>query len=161
MTLLVTEMVIFHMFMDLQTYTAVDGGKVEWYDPADLEKYRCDGMDSSIFPGRGRNKSEVPMKQWSEHGNIALKYYAMAHRRGSVVGPPYVLIGGRLPGPECLRHMLKEEICVHADQCTIGFRKPMNTTNYPALTMDPRVYVSGYEAQNLLEMGYSLLQDGE
>jgi hypothetical protein len=81
----------YEMFIDEATAIAFDGGQVSWLAEGD---WRANGMDPTLFPA-----GELPMKRIKRvHGvnnhDVALKYYALAHRSQMVNGPP------RWPGPK-------------------------------------------------------------
>ena len=72
---LIDNVVQFEIFLERETQQAIRTGKVTWYDPEDVDGYRCDGLDPGIFPC-----GEVPMKFWSPAHRIALEWFARAKK---------------------------------------------------------------------------------
>ena len=122
------NVVRFEMFLEQQTYEAMQSGKVIWWDPNDQSNYRCEGLDPQTFPG-----GEVPLKAWSGDKRIALLGFALAHRRGLVNLPPAYLLVACMPALSFLWHILRGDIVIHYEMNTYGFRKPLNKRHYPDL----------------------------
>ena len=83
------------MFIDQQTLTAMLTGSVQWLEPT---AWRANGLDNSLFPsgiipfkGIRLNNTGDPVH------DVAAKYYALAHRRNHVEGPPVALLQLSLP----------------------------------------------------------------
>ena len=122
------NVVRFEMFLEQQTFEAMQSGKVIWWDPNDESDYRCEGLDPETFPG-----GEVPMKAWSGDKRIALLGFALAHRRGRVTLPPAYLLMACMPALSFLWHIIRGDIVIHSEMNTYGFRKPLNNRHYPDL----------------------------
>ena len=106
-------------------------GYVSWYDPDDVERYRCDGLDPGIFPN-----GEVPMKFWSPDHTVALQWFARAIKAGTISRPPTSLLMAKMPALGFLEHCLRGEIVIHSQMRTCGLKKPVNENNYPGLVME-------------------------
>ena len=96
MTLAENE-VRFEIFLEAETMEAMKTGKVSWYDPQDVEGYRCDGLDPATFHARPGMKPEVPMKFWSSDHRIALECFVRARRSGRISNPPTNLLEASMP----------------------------------------------------------------
>ena len=122
------NVVRFEMFLEQQTFEAMQSGKVIWWDPNDQSDYRCEGLDPETFPG-----GEVPLKACSGDHRIALHGFALAHRAGRVSLPPAYLFMASMPALSFLGHILRGDIVIHYKMNTYGFRKPLNKRHYPDL----------------------------
>ena len=113
-----------------------------------------------MFPG-----GEVPFKAilLSDDGkddhSISAKYYALAHRAGRVHGPPVALAVINMHSDGIVEGVLDGSVVVKPRQYTFGFRKLVNTDNYPYLQADPIIhFLIGQSGQLLLEQGQMLLE---
>ena len=143
----------FEMFITESTYKAFFKGEAPWLDDP---TWRCPGIEPSLF-GIGA----VPMKIWSPDHRVAAKYFALAHRIGHADGLPKFLISGSMPAEWAVSHFVCGDIVAKPDQDTIGFRKLMDTENYPALKWEATVEYPDDEASWILQCGYRFLRSAE
>ena len=142
---MIDNVVHFEIFLERETMQAIRTGRVTWYDPEDVDGYRCDGLDPGIFPC-----GEVPMKFWSPDHSIALEWFARAKRAGRVSLPPTHLLMASMPALRFLEHCLRGDIVIHYETSTCGFRKPVNEINYPGLEVD-MIEIADNVAQRMLD----------
>ena len=140
----------FEMFITQSTHRAFFHGEAPWLDDP---TWRCPGIEPSLF-GLGA----VPMKTWSPDHRVASKYFAMAHKIGHADGFPKFLISGSMPAEWAVAHFVCGDIVAKPDQGTIGFRKLMNTENYPALKWEDPVEYTDAKAAQILQDGYHHLR---
>ena len=137
----------FYMYVDQQSMDAYQTGRPTWLADND---WRNDGIDNRLFSG-----DVVP---FAENAQDALKKFAMAHRIGCVVGPPVLLIEGRLAAAYALGHLKNGDIVILHDrpQPTIAFAKPVNHINYPNMVVN--VYLlEPDEGSTVLAQGLQLV----
>ena len=112
-------------------------GVVTWYDPDDVEKFRCSGMEPTTFSQRNSSThGEVPFKFISRNSLVALKGYTLAFRAGKVDEPPAYLINVLLNEEDALNHFMNEDLRVYNGSKTLAFTKSVNGANYPTLQLD-------------------------
>ena len=112
---------MFEMCIDVETLNSFMGDEVAWSKP-----YKCDGIDPSIFP-----KGELPMKkilleekmEIVVNSTVAAMYYAMAHRRSHVKGPPVAMIRVTLGYLGLSRSSLDGSLAPHVEQHGVVFTK--------------------------------------
>ena len=136
------------MFIDQQTLTAMHTGRVPWLEPT---AWRANGLDNSLFPsgiipfkGIRLNNTGDPVH------DVAAKYYALAHRRNHVEGPPVALL--QLSLPQGLGNLFNDDVAFKPHTSTYGLR---STPPAHRLTIhnlqDPM-------RQQTLEAGYRIIE---
>ena len=106
-------------------------GVVQWYDPEDIQRYRCNGLVPSTFPRAHGKDGGVPFKYSEENHLCALEGYCRAGLKGAVTEPPKCLLIAQMDldtFDECIE---KGSIVVHAGMKTISFMLEVNEGNYP------------------------------
>ena len=133
------------------------GGVVEWYDPDDVKKFRCEGIDPTTFPKtKFRFEGYVPFKFKSENSAAALEGYVRAYRTQKVKGLPKYLIRVSMPSEDALRHFANGDISVYKNMKTLAFHKCVNTENYPAIDIKGALLPSDVITHAFNEMYSSL-----
>ena len=142
----------FEMCIDEATFNClVRGQEVAWAKP-----YKCDGIDPTIFPN-----GELPMKKVLVVGGeridaVAAMYYALAHRRKHVNGPPHSILRFEIGYQGLSRGFLSGTLVPHVEQHGVGFKKKLTRENYT-----DHADIEFHEIQNgqeVLEHGYNLLE---
>ena len=112
------------------------------------------GIDNQGWTGR-----VVPLAPSSAGEWIALKKFARAHRARYVTGPPKYLVSIRIPVRFAVEHFLAGDIKRLEDRPeeTVGFTRPVNTTNYPSMKAEVTKIDTPDGPNDLLEAGYQLL----
>ena len=132
------------MFLSQSSLAAVMGEPVAWLqDESDemIRQWRATGFDNRLFPG-----GTVPFKAVLRAPggkvvhNVAAKYYALAHRKEFVEGPPVALVSITVPPDTFYRALVKGDVVVHSDQLTIGFCKPLTPECFPGI-LGPNVHL--------------------
>ena len=136
----------YHMEMLLcrSTLEAVAGGPIAWlqHEPDEGRRlWRAQGFDNTLFPGGTMPFKAVLTRPDGEvvH-NVAAKYYALAHRKEFVEGPPVALVSISVPPDTFYRVLLKGHVVVRSDQLTVGFRKPLTSEYFPGI-LGPEVHM--------------------
>ena len=145
------QKVKFQIFLDAETKKTCETGRVPWWDPQGSSPYRCDGLDPRTF-----RDGKVPMKYWSTNKEIALYWFARAHRAGRINGPPEFLLEGSMDAHAFLDSIFAGDIVVDASTKTIGFTKPVSQVNYPTSEWDVGFFTEE-EAQRHLKAALSEL----
>ena len=148
---LIDNVVQFEIFLERETQQAIRTGKVPWYDPEDVDGYRCDGLDPGIFPC-----GEVPMKFWSPDHRIALEWFARAKKAGTISLPPTILLTASMSALRFLEHCLRGDIVIHSARRTCGLTKPLNHHNYPSVVLDA-IEIPESDAQSMLDNATAFL----
>jgi hypothetical protein len=146
----------YQMLLSQQCLDVVLGRGCAW-----APEYTTDGIDNTVYPG-----GMVPFKftalngQQEDHHVLAAKYYAMAHRRGNVEGPPVAIAVVNFPADEVLAAILEKTLTLIPDQCTLGFMKKVARANYPGMKEEVKIYPISPEGQiSLLNLGLAFLGD--
>ncbi len=149
----------YEMFVDEETMVAFNGSPISWFDQ---DTWRADGMDPTLFP-----HSELPMKRVALPSDnrltpfidhyIALKYFAMAHRAGTVRGSPRFLISLLMAPADLATAIWDRSVKVYPEIDTLAFTRTVNQENYPAVQDVVANPISDVDGAQLLAAGYLLL----
>ena len=140
----------FEMFLDQDTFTALCAQKDKW---ATEDVWRYTGIDNTMFCD-----GAVPVKLPSPDHEIALHWFAQAHKRGYARGPPRYLLSGSMPADWALAHMRADQIRLKPEIDAVAFKCIMNQKNYPALRWTAFVVFADIDTQTArLQAALSLL----
>ena len=132
------------MFLSQSSLAAVMGEPVAWLqDESDemMRQWRAQGFDNTLFPGGTMPfKAVLTRPDGKVVHNVAAKYYALAHRKEFVEGPPVALVSISVPPDTFFRALLKGHVVVRSDQLTVGFRKPLTSEYFPGI-LGPEVHM--------------------
>ena len=113
----------FEMFLSQEQFDVFRGERIPWLAE---DTWRATGMDNTLFP-----KGEIPMKRivlendLNEH-NIAMKYYALAHRAGRVNGPPAYRVRIRINADNLLKLLWEGSAKIYPEPETLALTKPLD-----------------------------------
>jgi hypothetical protein len=144
----------YQMLLSQECLDAILGRGVAW-----APEYQTHGIDNTVYPG-----GMVPFKftalnsQGEDHHILAAMYYAMAHRRGNVIGPPVAIAVVHFPAHEVLAAIHEKTLTLNTEQCTLGFMEPVALANYPGMQGETKIYGLPADGQaDLLALGQALL----
>ena len=90
--------------------------------------------------------------------DIALRYFALAHRAKHVDGAPRWLFSLRLSPADVVKYAYEGKLRIDPWAQTLGFTQNITPDNYPGMR-DPTLRpIDGITAEHVLQMGYNLLK---
>jgi hypothetical protein len=146
---------VFEILLDQSTVNAFGGGLVAW-----CEDYTCTGIDATIFP-----RGQLPMKRVLLDVNkeivdrfpVAALFYAMALRRGNVVGLPVGVMRVTITAEGQLHAFLGGALLSNPREHGVAFTKILDKENYPGLEDTVFHPLAVDVAREVLEYGQALL----
>jgi hypothetical protein len=153
---------MYEILLDHDTVLAFQGGEVKWI--ADKE-WRASGIDPSLFPrSTSSGEQAIPLKRIllddnPDHHAIAAKYYALAHRKGYVRGPPECLLTFQIRHEDVVTYGFKGGINIINKNETLELTKLVNAENYPGFWKSAtRHPIEQQTGDFLLAYGQSLIK---
>ena len=123
---------------------------------------RANGLDSSVF-----SRGEIPFKRiklddkGENHHEIALKYFALAHKNNYVSGVPACLLTLRIKPESLVTALRNGSAKIYRTRDTLAFTKPLCVANYPDIFDQSMNPIEPDLGKHWLAYGYQLLEQGK
>ena len=140
---------MYWILIDEAMATAFDGGPIAWLK---AETWRAKGIDPNLFPAGGIPMKRIQLENGVNNHYVAGKYYALAHRKGGVIGPPRWLISITFQPGDLLKCLFDGSVQINPATNMLAFKKQTAPENYPGIT--------GITHPIAPEIGDLLLQSG-